>query len=491
MIFNLAIRNLLRHKKHTLIIYLLFTFVIALFFIGNGFLNQSSLGLREKFIDNFTGDLTIKAPTDVAVSLLGATTPAVGEYYVIPPLLELEKILSLLKKERQVTDFTEVVTGWTRLEVEKRSDFVPLLGIQGEDYFRFFDSLEIVRGRALGDSESGTMITEARAQELEEELGRELRIGEPILMTTYGIHGFKIQEVPLLGIFRYSEADLFLDKLVFVDLQTIRSLNSISLALENQVLEQEETSLLDSEEGQDFLFDEDIFFDTEEEVIQESEENSLLSGLAEAVTPTVSSLEENAWEGGSVHFILLKLNQRSWAWYQKWKLRRVMDKNDLETNVISWRQAAGLSAQILLLLRLFYNVGFSLIAIASVIGMVNILLIALFERTKEIGTLRAIGAKKLFVAKVLLVENLSLAFLGGVTGMLLGTLALLWLKSLNLHIANELLVSLFGRDTFDIALRLPIFLLTLSVAVLLGFFATLYPLAKALKISPVAALRRD
>jgi putative ABC transport system permease protein len=123
-----------------------------------------------------------------------------------------------------------------------------------------------------------------------------------------------------------------------------------------------------------------------------------------------------------------------------------------------------------------------LAAIASVslivggIGIMNIMLVSVTERTKEIGLRQAVGAKTRDILSQFLVEAVTLSVAGGVVGILLG-------------IAASLLISHFAQwstlvSTGSIAVA---FLFSALVGVFFGF----YPARKAAYMDPIEALRYE
>jgi hypothetical protein len=80
LILKPAIRNIIRKPERTILIMVLEAVIIALFFMGNSILAESSRGLRITYIESFTGDAFIHVQEDIDVSLFGAMTPSVGEF---------------------------------------------------------------------------------------------------------------------------------------------------------------------------------------------------------------------------------------------------------------------------------------------------------------------------------------------------------------------------------------------------------------------------
>lgn len=121
--------------------------------------------------------------------------------------------------------------------------------------------------------------------------------------------------------------------------------------------------------------------------------------------------------------------------------------------------------------------------IAGVIGVSNIMLIVVKERTKEIGLKRALGATPISVILQIMIESLFLTSLSGIIGLLSG-MGIINLIN-NVLPADE--GGMFQNPTVDIYVVIG----ALLILVISGAFAGLIPARKAVAISPVEALRYD
>jgi putative ABC transport system permease protein len=110
------------------------------------------------------------------------------------------------------------------------------------------------------------------------------------------------------------------------------------------------------------------------------------------------------------------------------------------------------------------------------IGIMNMMLTSVTERTREIGLRKAIGAKRGDISMQFLVEAVTLTFLGGVFGMILG-----WLLSLG--------VSYFAGITTSIALSSV--MLAFGVSAAIGVIFGFYPARRASLLNPIEALRYE
>jgi len=110
------------------------------------------------------------------------------------------------------------------------------------------------------------------------------------------------------------------------------------------------------------------------------------------------------------------------------------------------------------------------------IGIMNIMLATVTERTREIGIRRALGAKQRHIAQQFLVETLVLTMVGGSLGVVAGSLGALVLTRL----ANwPTIITLWSVIT------------SVGVAALVGIFFGMYPAMAAAKLDPIEALRHE
>ena len=123
-----------------------------------------------------------------------------------------------------------------------------------------------------------------------------------------------------------------------------------------------------------------------------------------------------------------------------------------------------------------------LVSIASLsllvggIGVMNIMLVSVTERTAEIGLKKALGAKRYDILIQFLTESAVLTGLGGLIGIILG---LILAKAISVAVSLEFAVSF------------PWILIALGFSLLIGIFFGVMPANKAAKLNPIDALRRE
>ena len=127
------------------------------------------------------------------------------------------------------------------------------------------------------------------------------------------------------------------------------------------------------------------------------------------------------------------------------------------------------------------NLAISLLAIViGAIGVMNTMIISVFERTREIGILRAVGWRGSRVVRLVMGESLALCLLGAVGGILLG-------------VGATRLVTLVPAIGSVLAPAYPTDLFVRGVVIALGvaLVGALYPAVRAVRLSPMEALRHE
>jgi putative ABC transport system permease protein len=121
-----------------------------------------------------------------------------------------------------------------------------------------------------------------------------------------------------------------------------------------------------------------------------------------------------------------------------------------------------------------FGIGFITLLGAS-IALMNIMLVSVTERTREVGVRKALGATPLRIRQQFVVEAIVVCLLGGITGVILGILI------------GNLLASFMNIDGFVI----PWFemILGMVVCVLVGLISGYYPASKASRLDPIESLR--
>lgn len=163
-------------------------------------------------------------------------------------------------------------------------------------------------------------------------------------------------------------------------------------------------------------------------------------------------------------------------------LHRIDDIKDADFEVQTQQALVDQIGTIMSILTAFLS---SMVAVSLVvggIGIMNIMLVSVTERTKEIGLRKALGATRGDILKQFLIEAVTLTVAGGLVGILLGTL-ISWVVTLILQATVA--------PSWAFAFPMDAAILGVLVSAVVGLIFGIYPANQAAKRSPIEALRYE
>ncbi len=173
-------------------------------------------------------------------------------------------------------------------------------------------------------------------------------------------------------------------------------------------------------------------------------------------------------------------------------IQAAVDRAGLPLTVIDWKQAAGTLGQTMTGLQVaLYGSAFILFAIALVI-MNNAMVMAMLQRVKEIGTMRAIGAQRRFVLLMSVIESMAIGLAFGlagaaVAGGLVGLVRVLG----GIRTASPQLQFLFSGPTLIPRFAGSGLAVALAIVILVSVLSGIYPAILATRITPLEAMQSE
>ncbi len=159
----------------------------------------------------------------------------------------------------------------------------------------------------------------------------------------------------------------------------------------------------------------------------------------------------------------------------------IQTEENVDFTVRNQATAIGILTTITNALSLFLTSMAAVSLIVGGIGILNIMLVTVAERTREIGLRKAVGATNGLIMKQFLLESGVLTSIGGLIGIVIGVLV---------SYLMSILMNFLGFD-WDFVISLWSIVLAISVSVLTGVIFGLYPSYKAAKLDPIDALRYE
>jgi putative ABC transport system permease protein len=156
--------------------------------------------------------------------------------------------------------------------------------------------------------------------------------------------------------------------------------------------------------------------------------------------------------------------------------RHKIEYDDDDFSVTSQKDILGVLNQVTDILTLFLAAIAAISLLVGGIGIMNIMLVSVTERTREIGIRKAVGAKRRDILVQFLIEAMVLSVLGGVVGIAFGA-------------AVAGVVTATGVLYTKVSLQAVALSVTFSMAV--GLFFGIYPATRAASLNPIQALRYE
>jgi putative ABC transport system permease protein len=152
-------------------------------------------------------------------------------------------------------------------------------------------------------------------------------------------------------------------------------------------------------------------------------------------------------------------------------------EDDDDFSVINQRDLVAIFGQITGVLTLFLGAIAGISLLVGGIGIMNIMLVSVTERTREIGLRKAVGAKRRDILMQFLIESVVLSLIGGLLGIAIGALAAWGISQLQ----SDLIAVVTAQSI----------ILATSFSAAVGLFFGIYPATRAARLNPIEALRYE
>jgi putative ABC transport system permease protein len=155
---------------------------------------------------------------------------------------------------------------------------------------------------------------------------------------------------------------------------------------------------------------------------------------------------------------------------------KIRDPEQADFSIFSQEDILGTATQVTATFTTLLSGIAAISLIVGGIGIMNIMLVTVTERTREIGLRKALGAKKRVITAQFLLEAVIITFVGGLIGMFIG-----------------IGVSYFLSNSFDLTfgISLPSIVLAFGVSAAIGIIFGWYPARRASQLEPIEALRYE
>ncbi|NLK46000.1 MAG: ABC transporter permease [Treponema sp.] len=509
-IFRLALRNLKEHKTKTIIISCFFIFGVAIVILGNSFLESINRGLEKDFRANYTGDIVIGTnPNKGEINdIFGVNTVNLaGGIPQLPAIAELEKVEEIIQSYDSFEKKTKLIS--SQIMLAKGGDEVDLSAwvekddigfydmpisqlMAGEDktYWDTFSGINFVEGDFPAANSNEIMIDMRLKKAFESLYDTPLNVGDNILVLGANANGI-IREAKVSGFFKPFNENSAMFQTVYCNPAFARTFAKLTYgsSFSQELPENVDLSLSKLSEDELFGFsDADLFDDIPDDdtflAETELDFNSILGDTS--LRDKLNKTDDGAW-----HFIIIKVKHAFQTEQIINSLNEKFEAEGLNVNAMNWKKAAYSYSQTVEGIGIIFNLLIIILAVVVFIIIMNTMTVSIIERTSEIGTMRAIGAKKSFVKLLFFTESCFLAVVSSVIGIILAFILMSIFNSLGITITNSIAKMILGGGLLHFSPTFKIIALTLAVALAGSILSNLYPVRSALRITPLKALSRE
>ena len=490
LVWRLAWRNLWRHRSRSLVVGgILFLGALLLTF-GNGVVSGMERGLRRQVVESFTGDVVIcsdkQEDDNVFLSMMGKA---------VEPLYRMTDLRHAVDSQPWVKASLPMGKNMVMAlhDNEGSPGFIFLLGVDFDAWRKFFpDAFQVQAGSFPASGTPGLVLPTGANEQLYQTMGQVFLpegVTDTALLPKDARHlppGNTRHEVVAMG---YSNSmSSFDQRLKVVALGRYKALNTIwghfaltdiesYRSLEGYLRQDEKVSLTDDQKG----------------VLATDDLDALLGGgtakatgaQADSLAATETMGVDPAW-----NLLLVKLRGTDAADGAR-RLDALLKARKLPARALPWDKAVGAIGSLAMLIRGALLGFVALLFVVAGIVIANTLAMSAMERVTEIGMMRAVGATRTFISRMMLSETAVLAAVFGGAGIVVGALLVFLTPFLGLSTGNDLLQMVYGGEVFRPLLRpQDLVACVLELALVVGL-ASLYPMKLAASITPLDAIARE
>jgi ABC-type lipoprotein release transport system permease subunit len=210
------------------------------------------------------------------------------------------------------------------------------------------------------------------------------------------------------------------------------------------------------------------------------------------VQPQVSAAyDPREIDSGMALNLAVKVRRHGSLAQQKTNIENKFKEHGLRLKVVDWKEASGFVGQFVTVVRLVLITSVIIILIVALVIINNTLVIAVYNRVREIGTMRALGAQKSFVMSLFLAETGVIGSCGAIIGVCLTGGVLLWARARGIPAPHEVIEFLFSGPRlypnwhFQILLGTPLAILVVAI------IASMYTARYAAAVKPSEAMQEQ
>jgi putative ABC transport system permease protein len=527
LIFKIAWRNIQRHKGKSIVIGTILFLGALIMTAGNATTIGMERGLEQNIVQRMTGHIMLASSEenrdDVLFTPMGKPIKLLKDY---------EKIREILKNQEYIQDFLPMTRGGAILADVPNPYPMFLLGVNFDDYQRvFLNNISAKEGALLKNGDHGILMNDIGRDRLYKMLGTwvvpegqkivpenlspeanedaakslsvwarmrqalspqakedaaiaNLETRDRLVLMGFGTENSSNITVPVKAVYRAQALNAVWDEISILDIESFRECFGYYKAKDLvQELPPEQKKLMESSET-DF-FSDDIFSTGETSLNVAAAESKIAGGTGQAF----SKID---YDSAAYNIVSIKLKPGVSIDDGIARINKTIKENNLPVKAVTWRQAVGMTAQMIGVLEGALSAFVFILFFVAIIIIMNTLAMAAMERTEELGMMRAVGARKMFISKMFFAETFILSFFSGGIGIFFGVILTWIVRALNIGTGGSDLLNLFfGGDTFQPTLGFNGLVTGVFNLAIVMVLSVIYPIFVARRITPLDAVNKQ
>jgi ABC-type lipoprotein release transport system permease subunit len=326
-----------------------------------------------------------------------------------------------------------------------------------------------------------------------------LKPGDTMTITTFTKGGFiQSTNVKVYGTFRFKglEKSGLAGGISLMDIMTFRDLYGYvtpeKLAETKELQKSVGATFVDRDHAEADLFGgTSAVGNAKEKRIDDSKELGVLAKGAENQALMAHPYTQDDIDHGIVLNSAIILKDPSKIDQTMSEISAVSKKDGLDLRVVTWQKAAGMIGQFVFVAKAALYLAVFIIFVVALVIINNAIMMATLQRSREIGTMRAIGAQRGFVLSLVLIETLLLGLSFGTVGTGLGSAMVKWLGHKGIPAGNEFLYFFFSGPRLYVTLGLGSIIGAFVIIFVVTAVSALYPAIIATRVSPIKAMQSE
>ncbi len=405
------------------------------------------------------------------------------------------------ENERSASDlpkqYQQILSSLDRKEATDLSAYLKSIGIQPKDGDAVAGLKEQLETFLKVDDQN----FQERYQQFYAQIAPKMKLyeispGETIVLRSYTKSGY-IKSIPLkvYGVYSFDgleDSDLA-GVMNITDLVSFRELYGEMNEESKKELEamraSSDTVVTDASSAEASLFGEGAAASIETRV-EETAPKSVAARETLQVKPVISDIfPVSEIQKGLALNAAIRLKDGSKLAETRAELNELFKQNGLDAKLVDWQEATGIVGQFANITRLVLIFALGVIFVVALVIINNSIIVGTLNRTKEIGTMRAIGAQKSFVLGLFLAETAITSILGSLLGAIFALAFLALLGKIGIPAPNDIVSFFFSGPRLFPKLHWSILLTTPLVISIVATLASIYAARHAAHVNPAEAMQ--